>query len=269
MDALEILGYASALIVGISLGLMGGGGSILTVPIFVYLFRFNPVLATTYSLFVVGLAALFGSVNKWKNKQVDFRIGLTFAVPTMLAVYLTRRYLMEWIPDVLFTVGSFQMTKDIAVMIFFAIIMLTAAFSMIRSGRKKEVVDETDKPTNYPLLFIEGIVVGVLTGLVGAGGGFLIVPALVLLARLPMKTAVGTSLTIIAFKSLLGFYGDIQAGVDIDWTFLSAFAGIAIVGIFIGTYLTKFISGKNLKSGFGWFVLVMAIFILSKEIFQF
>jgi len=265
MDSTQILGYLGALVVGLVLGLIGGGGSILTVPILVYLIGLNPVTATAYSLFVVGTTSLFGAFQNFRNKMVDIRTALVFAIPAFIAVYLTRRYLVPAIPESLFTIFDFEITKDIFIMVFFAIVMLLASISMIKT--KKSATHESEGiKYNIPLIALEGIVVGVLTGIVGAGGGFLIIPALVLLAKLPMKLAVGTSLLIISAKSLIGFLGDIQ-NLAIDWSFLLIFTSISIIGIFIGVYLTKFISGEKLKKGFGWFTLVMALYIIYKELY--
>jgi uncharacterized membrane protein YfcA len=264
MDIQELLGYIGALLIGIVLGLIGGGGSILTVPILVYLMFINPVTATAYSLFIVGVSALVGAVRNIQKGLVDFKTAIVFAIPAFIAVYTTRKFLVPAIPEELFSVGDFLITKNIAIMLFFAIIMLVASISMIRNKRS-ESDEETVVSYNFPLIIIEGFVVGVLTGIVGAGGGFLIIPALVLLAKLPMKKAVATSLLIIAIKSLIGFIGDVE-NLDIDWAFLLLFTGISVVGIFLGIYLSKFIDGKSLKKGFGWFVLIMGIYIILKEL---
>ncbi len=196
--------------------------------------------------------------------MVDYRTAIIFAVPAFIAVYLTRAFLIPAIPEELFSVNSFMVTKNLAIMLFFAIIMLLASVSMIRNKRK-EIDEEAQITYNYPLIIIEGLVVGTITGIVGAGGGFLIIPALVLLAKLPMKKAVATSLLIIAIKSLIGFLGDVQ-NLNIDWPFLLIFTAISVVGIFIGIWLNKFIDGKKLKKAFGWFVLVMGIYIIYKEL---
>jgi uncharacterized membrane protein YfcA len=259
-----ILGYIGALLVGLTLGLLGGGGSILTVPILVYLLGTNPVLATAYSLFVVGSTSLVGAIRNMAKGMVDIKIAVVFAVPAFIAVYLTRRFLVPAIPDEIFTVGNFTLTKDLGIMLFFALIMLAASYSMIK-GRKESVASESKK-LNIPLIVLEGFIVGVLTGIVGAGGGFLIIPALVLFANLPMKRAVATSLLIIAVKSLIGFLGDVQ-NLEMDWPFLLTFTAISIVGIFIGIYLNKYVNGKSLKKAFGWFVLIMGIYIILKELF--
>lgn len=264
MEILELLGYFTALIIGVVLGLIGGGGSILTVPVFVYLFAINPMTATAYSLFVVGLTALVGAFQNMRKGLVDFKTAIVFSIPAFVAVYLTRRFLMPAIPDVILTLGDFILTKNIAIMMFFALIMLLASWSMIRRKHTESKPNEAIV-YNFPLIIIEGFVIGILTGIVGAGGGFLIIPALVLLAKLPMKKAVATSLLIIAVKSLIGFIGDVET-MEIDWNFLMVFSLLSIIGIFVGVKLNHYISGKKLKKVFGWFVLLMAIYILFKEI---
>lgn len=264
---MEILGYVLASLVGISLGLIGSGGSILTVPILVYIMGVNPVLATAYSLFIVGSTALVGAVQSAIQKRVDFKTVLIFGLPSIAAVYATRMWLMPLIPKELFSIATFIITKPIALMILFAVVMILASVSMIRPGKKKEMDENAPMIYNYPMILLEGAIVGILTGLVGAGGGFLIIPALVLLARMPMKLAVGTSLFIIAAKSLIGFIGDLQGSEVIDWQLLIGFTASAVVGIFIGIILAKRIPGEKLKKVFGWFVLVMGIYIIVKEIF--
>ncbi|GAL00578.1 hypothetical protein JCM19314_1615 [Nonlabens ulvanivorans] len=264
MEIIEILGFIGALLIGLVLGLIGGGGSILTVPILVYALTLNPVLATAYSLFVVGATSLVGAIKNMMKGMVDFKTAIIFAIPAFIAVYLTRAYLIPAIPDELFTVSGIVITKNLAIMLFFAVIMLLASISMIRNNRKESDEDSAIN-YNYPLIIVEGLVVGTITGIVGAGGGFLIIPALVLLAKLPMKKAVATSLFIIAIKSLIGFLGDVK-NLEIDWSFLLPFTALSIIGIFLGIWLNKFIDGKKLKKAFGWFVLVMGIYIIYKEL---
>lgn len=268
---LEYIGFASAILIGVSLGLIGGGGSILTVPVLVYLIGISPVMATAYSLFIVGASSLVGAVRYAREQLVDFKTALLFGLPSIAAVYLTRRFLVPAIPDQLMQIGSFDLTKDAFLMLLFASLMLFASVGMIR---KKETAVKTNQTAQRnragwitPLVVLaEGIVVGTLTGLVGAGGGFLIIPALVLFAKLPMKTAIGTSLVIISAKSLIGFLGDLS-NYTVDWTFLGSFTALATVGIFLGSYLSGKIDGNKLKTGFGWFVLVMGAGILLSELF--
>jgi uncharacterized membrane protein YfcA len=263
---MEYLAYLFATLIGVSLGLIGAGGSILTVPVLVYLASVEPVLATAYSLFVVGSTALVGGIqNAWKGR-VAFKTAVIFGIPSILAVYSTRAWIMPSIPEQFYLTETLVITKGLGLILLFAALMVVTSISMIRS--KKSEIDEIENPQtshNYPLIMLEGIGVGILTGLVGAGGGFLIIPALVFFAGLEMKLAVGTSLFIIAAKSLIGFTGDIQTGMAIDWQFLLAFTAFSVGGIFVGSYLSKYVDGSKLKKGFGWFVLIMGIYIIFKE----
>ena len=270
MDIIVILGFLAALLIGISLGLIGGGGSILTLPILAYMFGIDAKTATAYSLFIVGVAALVGGLKMARQGLVEYKTLVIFAIPALISVYFTRAYIVPRIPEHLFTLSGYEVSADVGIMLFFALIMLLASVSMIR-GKKPISETHTQIEYNYPMILIEGLVVGLVTGIVGAGGGFLIIPALVILAKLPMKMAVGTSLLIIAVKSLIGFLGDlgnpqIGQGNGIDWAFLVSFTVIALAGIFIGTYLSKFISGDKLKKGFGWFVLIMGIYIIFERV---
>ena len=266
---LHYFGYFAAIFIGLSLGIMGGGGSILTVPVLVYLMGVSPVLSTAYSLFVVGSTSVVGASGYFRKGLVSLKTAVVFLIPSLLAVFVVRKVLMPAIPHELFTLGSIVFTKDLLVLVAFAVLMVVAATSMIRSKQAEEVLDHElghKAPLNYPLVLGIGLVVGVLTGFVGAGGGFLIIPALVLGARLPMKLAVGTSLAIIAMNSLIGFTGDLSAGTPIAWTFLLGFLAFALGGIVLGTYLARFIPGAKLKPAFGWFTLAMGTFILTKEL---
>jgi uncharacterized protein len=265
MDFLTLIGFAAAIIIGVSLGLIGGGGSILTVPVLVYILDVDPVLATAYSLFVVGSTSLVGAGSFMKKSLVNYKTAIVFAIPSFISVFLTRKFLVPWLPDPLFTLGETAITKNVGIMVFFALIMLIASISMLTEKSCKDCDENEEIKFNYPMIALEGSVVGLITGIVGAGGGFLIIPALVLLARLPMKMAVGTSLLIIAAKSLIGFLGDLSTQT-IDWKMLLIFTGLSIIGIFIGSALSKKINEKILKTGFGWFVLVMGIYIIAKEL---
>ncbi len=266
---MEILGYISSIIIGISLGLIGGGGSILTVPVLVYLLGVEPMMATAYSLFIVGLSSLVGAFPKYKQGLINLKTAIVFGIPSIAAVFATRKFIVPAIPNEVFQLGDFVVTKAILMMILFAILMVAASVSMIREKKKNGTTEETEEQKfNYPMIILEGSVVGVLTGLVGAGGGFLIIPALVMLSKLPMKMAVGTSLLIIAAKSLIGFIGDLSTNADkMDWKLLAMVTTFAIGGIFVGNALSKKIDGNKLKKGFGWFVLVMGIYIIINELF--
>ncbi|WP_199137755.1 sulfite exporter TauE/SafE family protein [Pedobacter sp. ASV12] len=259
---MEITGYSASILIGISLGLIGGGGSILTVPVLVYLFSVDTVLATTYSLFVVGSTSLVGSASYFKKGFIAGKTALFFGIPSIIAVFLTRHYILPAIPEHVMNVGDLGISRSVLLMVFFALLMVFASYSMIRKGREKS--DAMTKPANTAWIIGQGVIVGMVTGLIGAGGGFLIIPALVNLLKLPIKTAIGTSLIIIAVNSLIGFSFSL-GHYPIDWQFLLAVTLFATVGIFIGAYLSTKIDGKKLKPAFGWFVLVMGIYILIKE----
>lgn len=261
---MEIFGYLAALLIGLTLGLIGGGGSILTVPILVYLLDIDPVLATAYSLFVVGFTALIGAYSFFKLQLVNLKVALIFAIPSFISVWLTRAYLLPAIPEEVYSYNGFIITRGFFIMEIFALLMLVAALSMIKRKKKAKELEEKRK-INIVVVLAEGVVVGILTGVVGAGGGFLIIPALVLFGGLTMKMAVGTSLLIISVKSLVGFTGDLVAGQPIDWGFLVFFTLIAVVGIFIGSRLSTKIDGSKLRQAFGYFVLVMSFYILINE----
>lgn len=262
---MEILSYTAFIFMGIILGLIGGGGSILTVPILVYLFGTETVAATSYSLFIVGVTAMVGSFKYFTDKLVDLKAAVAFSIPSLLAVFAVRKIIIPIIPDEFFTIFGINITKSIFILLVFAVLMLLASFSMLR----KSTIDKKYENTgfNYPLIFVEGILVGAITGFVGAGGGFLIIPALVLLAKIPMKVAIGTSLVIIAAKSLLGFLGDVTNDLSIDWISLSMYSILSVTGIFIGSKLSGKLSQERLKKVFAYFVLVMGIFIIMKELF--
>ena len=268
MDFMIIIGYVSALIIGISLGLIGGGGSILTVPALVYLMGVEAVTSTAYSLFIVGITALVGSIRSYFSNDIELRIGIIFAIPSFIAVWLTRAFLIPSLPDV-FHLFSFEMGKEIAILLFFAVIMIMSSITMIRSKNGDEESNGKKKMSGKDVLLIvlEGMVVGTVTGIVGAGGGFLIIPALVLLAKIPMKQAIGTSLMIIAIKSLIGFTGDMMnPGMVFDWNMLMIFSILSIIGMFAGTRLRLIIPGSSLKKGFGYFLLVMGIYMIIERL---
>ena len=257
---MEILGYIGALFIGLVLGLTGGGGSILTVPILVYLMSINPVTATAYSLFIVGTTSTFGAIQNYRKNLVDIKNGFIFAIPSFIAVYLTRKFIVPRIPEIIIE-SPILITKETFLMLFFAVIMVFGALSVLK---KKSQNTNSKEKRNLILIGIQTFTIGIIIGLVGAGGGFLIIPSLILFAKLPMRKAVGTSLFIIAMNSLVGFMGDVQ-NLEIDWLFLLTFSAISVAGIFLGMYLTKYTNESQLKKIFAYFILVMAAIILLKE----
>lgn len=263
---METIGYIASFFIGVSLGLIGGGGSILTVPVMVYLFGLNPLLATSYSLFIVGSTSLVGALNNLRRGLVSIQAALFFGAASIVTVFLTRKFLLPIIPKNIFTIGDFTVTESLLTMVLFGLLMLMAAYNMIRKRKVEPEQKELTLAIRLPKLLIYGVSIGLITGLLGAGGGFLLIPALIFLLRLPMKKAIGTSLMIIALNSLIGFVGDI-GHFSIDWFFLLKITLIAIGGIFIGGAVGKKLPGDQLKKGFGWFVLIMGIYILVKELF--
>jgi uncharacterized membrane protein YfcA len=262
----EQFGYIFSVFIGLILGLLGGGGSILTIPILVYLFHVDAVLASAYSLFVVGVTSLVGAIPKYKDHRVNLRTGFLFGIPSIASIFITRKWIVHAIPDIIWQGESFILTKRILLLGLFALLMVLASISMIKGGMKE--FDAEDHQFKFFLISLEGALIGLLTGLVGAGGGFLIIPALVLLTGLPFKTAVGTSLFIIAINSLMGFLGDLFNNYNMDWRLLLSVTALAVFGILIGNKLSRHISQKKLRKVFGWFVFVMGCFILVREIFM-
>lgn len=261
---MDITGYIASTFIGISLGLIGGGGSILTVPVLVYLFCPDAVMATTYSLFIVGSTSVVGSFSYFKKGLVNIKTAIVFGIPSIAAIFLTRIYILPAIPQNVVTIGSFTVTKDILLMLLFAILIVTASYSMIKKDQHpcEEVLFH--QTFNYFQIPLQGVFIGIITGLIGAGGGFLIIPALVNLLKLPIKTAVGTSLVIISINSLIGFLFSLSH-TSVQWGFLLSIAAIAIIGILIGSYLSTLVKATKLKPVFGWFVLVMVFTSLLKN----
>ncbi|MBS1680610.1 MAG: sulfite exporter TauE/SafE family protein [Bacteroidetes bacterium] len=249
--------------VGVVLGLLGGGGSILSIPILVYLFHVEPVLAQAYSLFVVGVTSFAGAIPKYRENLVNLRTGILFGIPSIAAIFLTRKWIVPAIPNILIQSNDFVFTKRELLLGTFALLMVLASFQMIR--KKKEVKSDNQKFRVF-LVIVEGTLIGFLTGLVGAGGGFLIIPALVFLTGLPFKTAVGTSLFIIAINSLTGFVGDLF-NRTIEWQFLITISLLAVIGILAGNFISRRIAALFLRKTFGWFTLVVGTGILAKEFF--
>lgn len=258
---MEFIAYLSSALIGISLGLIGGGGSIMTIPVLVYLFGISPLLATSYSLFIVGSTSLIGAVNHYRKGQLSLKAAVYFGTASIITVFVTRKYMVPFIPENLLTINGFSISSNLLIMVLFGLLMLIASISMIRNTG--EDIQALPGKTNISFykLFSYGIAIGLVTGFLGAGGGFLLIPALINLLRLPMKTAIGTSLLIIALNSLIGFAGDL-GHFNIEWDLLLKVSSIAILGLFIGSHFSKKIGGEKLKKAFGWFILIMGLVTL-------
>ena len=262
---MELIGFIASFAMGITLGLMGGGGSILTVPILVYLFALSPTISTSYSLFVVGTTAFIGSVFYIRKGDVDLQAGLAFALLSVIGINISRGFIIPNIPLVIAQIGSFALTKEILIMVTFASLMVMASYSMIKAKSKQGPM-KAHPAVRIALIAVVGLIVGLIAGFVGAGGGFLIIPALVFIAGLSMRIAVGTSLMIIALQSILGFVGDISRGLTVTWSLLGTVTAFAIIGIIVGSAVAHKFNEQKLKTAFGWFVLVMGITILFEQL---
>jgi len=259
----EIIGYLGAIVIGFVLGLLGGGGSILSIPILVYLFHIEPAIAGAYSLFIVGVTSFVGAIPKYKQQLVHLKTGIVFGLPSIITIFLTRSIIVPLIPEEIVYVGSFLLTKRILLLGVFALLMLFASIPMIRGKRD---IASNNKRFRTVLVVLEGVLIGFLTGLVGAGGGFLIIPALVFLTGLQFKTAVGTSLFIISINSMAGFLGD-AIHREMNWPLLLSLTALAIIGILIGNQFSKKMSGIRLRIAFGWLTLTTGAYILLREVF--
>jgi uncharacterized protein len=254
---MQVAGYFLSVFIGFSLGMIGGGGSILTIPVLVFFFNIDPVLATTYSLFIVGFTAIAGSVNHYRMHNIDYKTVFLFGIPSVIVLFIMRRWLLALIPLTIFHFGSLVLSKSLFIMIIFSVIMLIAGWSMIR----KNSYAPSKEKQSFTRLIIQGCITGAITGFIGIGGGFIIVPSLVLFAGLPMKKAIGTSLTIITVNCLVGILGNPEVAASLNYFFLSVFAAFAIIGILAGTWLIRFIPDKKLKPVFGWIILAMSVVV--------
>ncbi len=259
---MELVGYLASVFIGLVLGLLGGGGSILSIPILVYLFHIDPVRASAYSLFIVGTTSLVGAIPKHRLHLVHFRTGFLFGLPSIASIFITRKWVVPAIPDIVFHSPDITISKRLLLLGVFAVLMVLAAIPMIRA--KKDITSNSKRFRTF-LVIVEGSLIGFLTGLVGAGGGFLIIPALVFLTGLPFKTAVGTSLFIIGINSLLGFAGDL-INYSMDWAFLLTITALAILGILIGNRFSRSIPAIQLRKAFGWMTLLMGFYMLYREV---
>ncbi|MCX6206247.1 MAG: sulfite exporter TauE/SafE family protein [Bacteroidetes bacterium] len=261
---MEIAGFIAAFFIGISLGLIGGGGSILTIPLLVYLFHIQPTIATGYSLFIVGISSLAGAFNSYRRGNIHFKAVLYFGVSSIITVVLIRRLLIPLIPEDLFKIESFEVTRSLLTMVLLALVMIMASFKMIF----KPVPLNTNKVHTMPYgrAILRGIQIGILTGLLGAGGGFLIIPVLIFSFQIPMKKAIGSSLLIIALNALFGFISDVSQ-YEIHWRLLLIITVNAVLGTFIGNAIGLKLSGEKLKKGFGVFILLAGMYIILHELF--
>jgi len=264
------IAYFLFLLIGLTLGLIGGGGSILGVPVLVYLFHMPADIATGYSLFIVGITSLVGAFSFLKKGEISFESLVQFALPSLITVFCVRKFLIPVLPEVFFTVGDFMVTKQVFIMCVFALLIVMSSFSMIKTRKVNKRTDAmwdefARSPLRLPFVILLGIFVGSLAGFIGAGGGFIIIPVLLFFIRVPMKKAIGTSLCVIAINSLIGFSGNLGE-MEIDWKFLAIVSTICVAGILLGNLLSLKIPPARLKSGFGWFTLIVGIFVIVKEL---
>jgi uncharacterized protein len=262
----ELETFIASLGIGLSLGFMGAGGSILTIPVFVYVLKKDPLSSGVYSMFVVGMSSMAGTIQSIFNKLVDFKVAIAFGLPSVAGVLVARKLIFPLIPGQLFSVGAFSFSKSMLLMLCLSMLMFISALKMLKP--RVNNIDKRDRLDNPAtgFLLLRGFMVGAITGLLGIGGGFLIVPALYFLARLSVKTAIGTALVIITINSLFSFLTS-YGSMDLDWLLLVKFSLGAIVGIIIGTRLSQRIKGAYLKKIFGWFVLSISFYIVYKEFF--
>lgn len=265
-----IAGYIAFVLIGLVLGLIGGGGSILGVPVLVYMMCYSAEEATTYSLFIVGLTSLIGALAYLRNGEISAEALFEFAIASLVSVFCTRKFIIPAIPQEMHPFGI-EISKHMLIMVVFSFLILWSSITMIRK-RKPNTIRQVKwdefarSPLGLPFVVILGLIVGFITGFVGAGGGFIIVPVLIFILRLNFKKAIGTSLCIIAINSLVGFTGNI-GNTGIDWLFLLSISAASIAGILIGSMLSGKISAKKLKPAFGWFTLSVGLFVFIKEVF--
>lgn len=261
-----VLGCVLAIIVGLTLGMIGSGGTILTVPILVYILGVDPVLATTYSLFAIGVTSFIGGFRGILKKEADINKVINFGIPSLLVVFITRSYILPLVPEVL-TIGPIQVEQRVALMILFSLVMLASSVNMIRTARHSDSISESIVTTSLWVIFLQGAVVGFITGLVGAGGGFLIIPALINFYKLPIRKAVASSLIIITINSFFGIIGDLEKLPDFDWQLIGSYTISTVFGLFIGFFFVKKVSNTFLRISFGYMILLIGLYILIRELY--
>jgi len=260
---MEIAGYISAIGIGIVLGLMGSGGGILTLPLLVYLFHIDALTAATYTFFIIGVTSLAGLGSYYRSGDVCMRSAVALGIPSVSAVYFTRSYLLPTIPAELMEIQGFVITKSSFLALLFAVVMLLASRSMIGARQTANTASPALR-RNYFRVILEGCCIGTVCGLIGVGGGFLIIPALVLFGKLSMKKAVGTSLSVIAVQSFIGFLSSEERS-GINWNFLILMSVISIAGIMIGVSLSRKVDGKMLQPLLGYAMMLMSLWMIVKE----
>jgi len=266
MDLYTILGYIGAFLTGFVLALLGGGGALFSIPVLVYFFHIPASVATGYSLFLVGITATYGAIQNIRKQLIDYNAILHYGVPSTITVYCMRRFVMPALPNVLLTIGGFTLDKNHFILFLLVLVMFIAGYKMITA---KETTEQTDKGSGIESLKLSlyAIVVGSFLGIVGAGGGFLMIPALVLFAHIPMRKAIGTSLVLVAANSFIGFLGDIHSNAhQMNVVFLLLFSGFSIAGVIAGNYMHRFVKSNQMKKYFGWFIVLVAVLMLVKEL---
>lgn len=263
MGLIAILGYIGAILTGLVLGLLGGGGAAVSIPILVYAFNVPPSLATGYSLLIVGFTALLGTVQNLRQGLVRYKALVRCGLPALISIYIMRRFLIHSIPATFFTLYGFKLTKDTFILLLLAFFMAMVARNMISAAKpdKKEV-----KQTPYISVLFQSIFIGLFTGMVGAGGGFLLIPLLLASEPMEFRNATATSLTLVTLNSFIGFAGDVQSNIVINWPFLLSFLGCSIAGVIIGIRIAHRIDNKKLRQIFGYAMMGIAIFIVIKEL---
>ncbi|WP_312337904.1 sulfite exporter TauE/SafE family protein [Sphingobacterium sp.] len=268
MELIFIAGFLLAVLVGLSMGLMGSGGSILTLPIFVYIFHIEPQFALDYSLFSIGVLALVGSISPLKKHEIDLKTTAIFLIPSLVSVYLTKRYLLVAIPE-LFQVEGIEISRNHIIMLLFSIVILISATAMVRGGKQVHISPFVGGLGQILKIILVGLLVGIMTGLVGAGGGFIIVPALVLLLGIPLKHAIATSLFIIGLNASFGLIANYHFLEHMNWVILTTFTLITLIGLQIGSKWKDKLDAAKLKNIFGYFLISIGILIFVFEIIQF
>lgn len=259
----ELETYTASVVIGLCLGLIGAGGSILTIPVFVYILKTDPVASTIYSMFIVGTCSLVGSILSFLKKLVDLKAAILFGIPSVAGVFIARKLIFPALPEKLFLIGSFAVSKDVCIMICLAAIMFFVSLKMLKK-KSSTLTMNNDIQTKRIFFLLQGMVTGIVTGMLGIGGGFLIVPALLLWVHLPVRTAIGTTLFIITINSAAGFVSS-YTSIVIEWPLLLKFAVGAIAGILAGTKLSEKIQADNLKKLLAWFIIVTSVYVLYRQ----